>query len=547
MENGEVTVNVKRALSVALFSVCLSVGAWDVEHDEIVQLTAESLPSEIRAFFTFDDFDVLLANCHYPDWIEWAMPDGSHRSHTLEEMEEVVGSEDAEALRQQGIRESINFHGARNRTVLLTMLARSFGRGDHTRAAFYLSLLSHVVSDIAALNHPPLLQFVKYSRFSGVEYPSRKVEAGAKNDFGFRSDGHIVYLVRGRMKGYVPQVLAKDWPSSLMAFAVDEVRQGAFAAEKEGLVAFAPQPEAEKSLVDLVEMQVRALVNVAATAWRFRSPSAAFPAKDFDEAFALASQQAAARIDPARQAVFAEVFDLSLNPPNPKGVVTVVCEPYGYLACQSLSYVGRMIVASSARTLRDVGYAVRGVSLASVEKDGLPSPSEAGIVLVSLGPGSVTDRAACAFADYRSRGGRLIVLGGYDPKDITGLRDSLERLPDDEVPVSSQWGIRNETVWSGMSVTFAGRMYPFVRNPNIDGYCKPYGSYVFKAEADVEPLLVLDNGRARRVAGARKGNVTWLPEYALMPFVLSSSKTADWKALRLDVPGCEILLACLAR
>ena len=535
----------KGRLLALLVLVCLSARAWDVEHDEVAQLTAEALPSEIRSFFTFDDFGILMANCHYPDWIEWAMPDGSHRSHTLAEMAESVGEEDAALLKEQGISESIDFHGARHRAVLLTMLARAFGRGDHARAAFYLSLLTHVVSDIAALNHPPLQQFARYSQFPGVDSPSRKVEAGAKNDFGFRSDGPVVHLVRERMRGYSPNPLAADWPTALVAFAADEVRQGAFAAEKEGVVAFASQPEAEAALVDLVSMQICALEDMVATAWRFRSPAAAFPAADFDAAFARESGRLAAEIDPARQAVFAGVFDTARNPAQPKGTVFIVCEPYGYLACRSLSFVGRIIVSIAARTLRDAGYAVRGVSLASVGKTGLPKPTETNAVLVSLGPGEVDDAVARAFRAYREQGGRLIALGGYDPKNVTGLRDLLERQADDAVPVSSQWGVCNEEVWNRMSVVFAGRTYPFVRNPNINGYCKPYASYVFSPAADVRPLLVLDNGRSRRVAGACKGRVAWLPEYALMPFVLSESRTFDWATLRLDGPGRSILLAVL--
>lgn len=521
------------------------VQAWDIEHDVVALLTAEALPAEIRSFFTFDDCTVLMGNCHYPDWIEWAMPDGSHRSRTLEEMTAVVGEEDAALLKEQGISHSINFHASRKRAVLLTMLARAFGRGDHERAAFYLSLLTHVISDIAALNHPPLMQFLRCSRFPGVEYPSCKVESGAKNIFGFTSDGRVAHLVRARLKDYLPRVLADDWRSAVLAFAVDEVRQGAYAAEKEGAVAFAPQPEAESALVDLVAMQVRAIEDAVATAWRYRSPSAAFPAADFDVMFAKETQRVAERIDPARQSVFAGLFDASLNPSEPKGKVTIVCEPYAYLSCKSLSYVGRMISASAGRTLRDAGYAVQGLALADVEHKGLPAPSNNVFVLVSLGPGEVSDAVAEAISSYRRRGGKIIAVGGFDPKDVTGLRDLLVRCADDEVPVSSQWGVQNEGVWGKMSLVFAGKSYSFTRNPNFDGYAKPYASYAFRDDAVVEPLVVLDNGRTRRVVGARKGSVSWLPEYALMPFVLSETKTLDWAAMRLDEPGRTILLGAL--
>lgn len=531
-------------LTICAWTLCLvlSSSAWDVEHDEIAQLAAESLPTEIRSFFTFDDFAIVMANCHYPDWIEWPMEDGSRRSHTLEEMEEIVGKEDAAQLLSQGIKMSSNFHSARGRAVLLTMLARSFGRGDGKSAAFYLSLLTHVVSDISALNHPPVLQFLLNSRFPGVDYPVRKVEEGAKNAFGFRSDGHVVHLVRERMRSVCPCPYEGDWQKILVEFAADEVRQGAFAAEKEVVIGFAPQKDAETALVDLVVMQVSAIVNACVTAWQRRAADVAYPSADFDSAFERESKRLAAGVDPARQGVFSGIFDDARDPSEPKGHVTIVCEPYAYLACKTLSYVGRQISASAGRTLRDAGYAVSGLALADVGRRGLPEPKPGNFVLVSLGPGTVSDAAAAAFSAYRRRGGRLLIIGGSDPKDISGMRDILEELPDDEVPVSSKWGVRNEDVWQNMSVVYAGRKIPFTRNPNIDGYSKPYASCVFKVNSDVTPVLVLDNGRERRIAGGRKGNVLWLPEYALMPFVLSDTKELEWASMRLDEPGRTIIL-----
>ena len=52
--------------------VCMASAlfAWDVEHDEVAQLTGEFLPAEVKRVFTFDDFAILMANCHFPDMTE---------------------------------------------------------------------------------------------------------------------------------------------------------------------------------------------------------------------------------------------------------------------------------------------------------------------------------------------------------------------------------------------------------------------------------------------------------------------------------------------
>ena len=43
-------------------------------------------------------------------------------------------------------------------------------------------------------------------------------------------------------------------------------------------------------------------------------------------------------------------------------------------------------------------------------------------------------------------------------------------------------------------------------------------------------------------AAARRGNVVWLSEYLLMPFVWSEDTTLDWNAMRLDSFAAEILM-----
>ena len=62
-------------------------GAWDVEHDEVAQLTGEFLPAEVKATFDFKDFGILLANCHYPDMTEWGEKGGPRRFRTLQNVE----------------------------------------------------------------------------------------------------------------------------------------------------------------------------------------------------------------------------------------------------------------------------------------------------------------------------------------------------------------------------------------------------------------------------------------------------------------------------
>ena len=166
----------KVAVCTAVACASMAAFAWDVEHDEIARLTGEALPAEIRSFFSFEDFGVLTGNCHFPDMTERE----PRRWRTVDDMAQWVDAEDRDILAKAGCR-TYWLHTEDGKAVVLTLLSRAFATGAHTKAAFYLSLLTHSVSDESALNHPTLGNYHRYTKFKGVQYPSRKIEPGAKN------------------------------------------------------------------------------------------------------------------------------------------------------------------------------------------------------------------------------------------------------------------------------------------------------------------------------------------------------------------------------
>ena len=131
--------------------------AWDVEHDELAQLVGENLPPEIKSFFKFEDFGTLIEYCHFPDMTDWE----PRRWHDLDDIEAIVGKRDRDVIES---REFFGYwmHTEDGKATFMTLLARAFARGESHNAAFYLSALTHPVGDESALNHPPLLNFIKY-------------------------------------------------------------------------------------------------------------------------------------------------------------------------------------------------------------------------------------------------------------------------------------------------------------------------------------------------------------------------------------------------
>jgi hypothetical protein len=541
-----------KTMTMAMFACFASaVFAWDVEHDEVAQLTGEFLPKEVKATFDFDDFAILMANCHFPDMTEWPCENGQRRFHTFKELASHVGEENARAFASAGFTNSNWFHTPKGRATLMTMLARAFGSGDHASAAFCISVLTHAVSDEGALNHPPLLGFFRYSNLPGIDFTMRKVEGGAKNVFGFRSDGHVVHLVRERMKDYRPRVPAGSFEDAALALGVEvAVNHCALTGEIEGAIAFAPQPEAERALVDLVHRQVCTLEDIVWMCWTHRSRDVALPGADFDRTFRARANEVMRKIDPRRQFVFAGIFDESLNPANPKSTVGIVCDAYAR-EFVTISFPGRILSAAAGRTLRANGYAIKGLAYWEVAK-GFPDPSSVPVVLVCIGgagymcPGADPSFAAAA-KEYRRKGGKLIVVGGEDKQDITGFAATMKRRDNKDVPVSSSWH-RTEAadarsmalIATGLAPRLGKGRYPFYRDPNFDGFCKP----VCRMETPVgEKLLELDNGRERFPVAVRKDGVVWLPEYALMPyFFVKDDPKLPLDALTLDDFGSKVLL-----
>ncbi len=532
------------AFAAAVVCAASTLCAWDVEHDEVALLSGESLPGEIRSFFTFDDFATLMGNCHFPDMQEWE----PRRWHDLDDMPASVDAADRAALKAAGF-DGYWLHTESGKAAVLTLLSRAFATGAHSKAAFYLSLLTHAVSDESALNHPTLGNYHRYTRFKGVQYPSRKVEESAKNVFGFRSDGIVVHKARRIIRARRPfHGSDASFDEALVRFAVDAIRQGAYSAAKEGTIMFAPREEAEDALAGLVAMQVDAIVDMAETAWRFRRADLPMPAADLPARQAAAIRRFVRTLDPFKEAVWAGLADSRLDPPSPKGVVGVVCEPYGSRDETHMTYPGKVIAAAAARSLRDAGYALRALSFWRVDEGAMPSPAEMPALLLAKGAERLPEGFAKALRGYLAAGGKMIFAAGADPDGVAGFGGALVKRADEEVPASSGWHRAGAGDWRKMSAVFGGATHPQRRDANVDGYCKARCLLsVDPSAAGVEPIAEFLCGDLRFTAAAKRGNVVWMPQYLLMPFLFTDETTADWAAQRLDAFGTRVLLESMER
>lgn len=559
MTGKRIVLGVRKTVLVLAVTASVEAGAWDVEHDELAMLVGETLPAEMKAFFTFEDFGTLITYCHFPDMTDYE----PRHFRTIDEVGEVVGARDKAIIASRGYY-PMWMHSEDGKATFMTLLARAFARGEHALAAFYLSVLTHPVGDESALNHPPLLNFTQYCQLKGVDFGAKKVEVGSKNIFGFRSDGAVVKFAREKLRGYRPQLPPADgFRNQVLWHCVQVVPQSAYAAEKEAAIGFAKCDDPADALADLLVRQVCALVDIAWTCWVNRSADAPLPAADFRARFERRVAELEKCCDPAKQAVFGDLFDSTCNPGSPKITVGILCESVGFRGTGVQSYVGRIVSGACGRTLRDRGCAVKGISLRTL-KSGDLSVAETPVVIAALGNNAPTVEQAAAIVEFREAGGRLVYISGQDPaarhdreasgrplvvgkgdaRNVSGLADALVDRACDEVPASPNWAKEEACAdWRKISLEFAGRSYPLRQDPNGDAWSKAVCVQEVRIRDGIEPLAWLENGKGRFCVAARRGNVTWLPIYMLSPFLFSDDTKLDFGALRLDSFAESVLLS----
>lgn len=529
----------RKGLTTAFAVTACSAFAWsDRGHDDTAILLGEYLPAEIKAFLGNEGGTNLTRWCHHPDHFP------GHPDQTLDMTGAIVGDEDKAILKDFGYSNGEWLHRHPGRAAMYSLLRKAFKDGNAYNAAFYLSVLSHSVSDQGAINHTPILHFTTYSCFSGIDY-------GWRHDCELSlDDNDVAHRIRKELESYRPKMYATSFKDAVVAMTVDDsYHQSEVSAEIEIDAAFGTREQHVSAMARICIAQVRSLLDMAWTCWTMRDAPGEFTSADCS-LLPVREEQRRRLGDPRTQAVWRGIFDASLNPAKPKATIGLVCEPYGSFHLTALSYVGKMITAAAGRTLRDAGYALQGISFWDMEKVDLPQPGKMPVLLVDLGSAKgLTENHAAAIARYMKAGGKLLAVGGTDRMDITGLKHHFVRLEDAEVPVSSGWYLDGMGDWASMRFSFSDCMkrtgagpFALVRNPNFNGFCKPRCCFSLKTDDSVRPLATLHSGGKSMTVGAIADGVCWMPEYLFLPFLFSRDGTVDWTDMRLDSFGAKVLL-----
>jgi len=533
---------------ISLFFAVLpgSILAWGGGHNLIGQLLGEFLPPEIQNQLGDENRQQLVDWAHYPD-LPLKEP---------AEFAEIIGLADTEFLQSHGMKNSMWLHSNDGVAASLAAMIRSLQTKDGTKTAFYISESSHAIADKGALNHTPMnmvLQCTFQKGLAVIPFDHVKNVRIRSNDLSACGPKALARIREG-LKDYKPRVLGKNFGELLELVALSEVDSAEMAANVEGAVAYeSDDQKREDEFVRLGLFQMRLLLDVYWTVWTLAESGAdeTIPA-DWQK---NANARIAERVklcDARNDAVFRELYT---TPQTPTRNVTVglLLEPVAVFGPSAqLSFGGRLWTAAAGRTLRDDGYKIVPLNLPTVEAQGLPAPGEVNILFVCAGPCRISESLAEHLKKYVTDGGKLIWVGGSDPRGVTGkLAECLRKHGDSEVPVSSKWALQNEEELPKMRFTWDGpfRELPFQDpfgfriNPNINGFGKPLCQWsIDLQDPAIQPLAWLENGSEKFCVTARCGNVVWLPEYFLFPFTISRDDEFGYPPeMRLDSFGAMVV------
>ncbi|MCB1233012.1 MAG: hypothetical protein KDN19_22395, partial [Verrucomicrobiae bacterium] len=128
----------------------LDAGAWGSGHDDIVREIIERLPADLRESFSAEMIEEAIHHqSHYPDNFDPFLP-------------EDVGETAVAKLAAAGVTKRYDLHSERGMAEAFLRLVDAMRERDAAHTALWIAAYSHVIADMAACNHDPLVHTATY-------------------------------------------------------------------------------------------------------------------------------------------------------------------------------------------------------------------------------------------------------------------------------------------------------------------------------------------------------------------------------------------------
>lgn len=539
---------------LAILSLPRIAGAWGAGHDDILRAVLDRLPADVRATFT-------------PEMVKRAVEHGSHYPDSFAAFEaSEIGEEAVADLNAAGLKVRYDLHHDHGRVASFARLVDAFREGDPTHLLHWIASHSHVIADMAACNHDPLVHTATYgwgpwkvklphsgdysqvahfldlagsarSKEGGAAAFSRAIDHSLLGDDGRGADRQIHEILLYGHEGarYCSPRGAK-------------ILQGAA-----GWIDTA-DPAARALLWEQIgELGAWAVVRTlrdVAVARRF-ADSGIKPALT-PEATAAANEAIAQlmRDRPLAEDALFEPLLRELGRED-RGVIGVVLEPTWDMNDAMLGFSSRVQSAATVRTLRQLGRAHATFDVRQLLTEGFPSPSQVPLLVV----------VATSFRSYH-----WMQTGDFDEKLSLYLQDGGKilwiagtgGLPAKSLaPISAAWKREDKATLPVPTKTFLGSTlsahlpgdpsWSIVNTPDTPaGWQRPHCPWWFEISGtnNLLPLLTLRTPEQPFIVGAATidRRIALLPVYAVTPHLLDAETPVSSLAEpALDLPATTLL------
>ena len=520
----------------------------------------ERLPEELRARMTPEIIaEAIRQDSHYPDSFQPFLP-------------EEIGETAVAAMKAAGMKSRYDLHLDHGRVPGFARLVEALRGDDAAHIAHWIASHSHVIADMAACNHDPLVHTATYG------WGPWKVKLPHGGDFSqvaplldLGGSGHDPAGGETVFEAAIERLMLHDdgrdaarQIQELLLYGQEGARFCSPRGVKvlEGAAAWIDSQDAkgrERLWQNIGELGAWAVVRTlrdVEVALRFAKEGTTIELTPEDTAAAKAtveSMMRERRLD--EDALFAPV--LRELHPGESGVIGVVLEPTWDMNDAMLGFSSRVQSAAIARTLQGRGLAHATFDVRQLHAGPFPSPKQVPLMIVVATQFNSyhwlkADTFDTALADYMNKGGRVIWIMGHGAtpkKTLAAFHPALQRTEKCDLPVST----RHFTGSKLVAHLPGDPAWEIVNTPDTPaGWQRPFCPWRIEPApgVELEPLITLESeGTFYLVGACTPGHeIAVLPVYAVTPYLLKGENRAPSPSEpELDEPGARILLGVIGK
>ena len=518
---------------------------WGMGHATQSKMVFDGLPKEIKDFFPADlQKEIIQHWCHYPDEAQFFD-------------EKLLGKEALETIKAMKlIKGDRNLHSDVNVAACFVLLEKAFIEKDTKHAAVWMGSIIHTIGDDDCHVGQPSWAG-DMARYKGVKHADGVGELSSMESSELRQN-----MLKKAMEDFKPQSLGDDPDkvvSQLLLLAYTSMGDGStkgcrisstYNYGEKGV----PSEDGLVAMAELGALGAKEAINAILTAWEFAKQNKKVELTDDLIKKTRPDIDKYLESKPLSQD---SVYDGTLDS-SPKGpAVGVLLDPSKCMGDSRFGFTACVYLAQAMRTLKEASVAYLPLDARKVEKDGLPAADKMPVLFLLSGGYEFQQQPY--MAKYIKDGGKIIWVGGRDSGLLGKLSASLKPADPKLLPVGRDYEDAKKEgakAVARVSVKFLGELADplgkeprkFVNDPNLAGWDTPHcNDQIVPSDESVKPLIAVTDGTDTMNIGAvvtedGKARHVFLPQYVLLPFVLSDDQTIDFARPTFDSVGKKILL-----